>query len=203
MTTKKPVSAATRALLDEMRKDAAPASDKLERARDMLRELRDRQMRASQLEEQLTSERQAIREMTDKTMPDFYDEVGVPKLALAAEGNLPAFEIEVIDRYHANIPDETKTEAFNYLRKTGNEDLIKTSFTVEFGLRETKQADRFRRSLQKADIQYSEKHGVPWNTLTAWFRTEHKRKPITPKVMGLLGATVGRVVKVVKQKEAK
>jgi hypothetical protein len=52
-------------------------------------------------------------------------------------------------------------------------------------------------------VQYSVKRGVPWNTLTAWFKAEHKRKPLPAKAMELLGATVGRVAKVVKQKEKK
>lgn len=199
----KPVSAATRALLDEMKQDAVPKGDKLEQARKMLRDLRDKQIEADQLEARLAETKQEIRTLTDKTMPDFYDEAGIPAMTIAAEGNLPAFEIEVIDRYHANIPDESRDAAFAHLRKTGHADLIKTSFTIEFGLRETKQADRFRRSLEKSDIAFSEKHGVPWNTLTSWFKAEHKKKPMTPKVMGMLGASVGRVVKIIKQKEKK
>ena len=70
-------------------------------------------------------------------------------------------------------------------------------------MREAKQAERFQRSLEKAGIDFSLKRGVPWNTLTAWFKAEHKKKPLTVKAMGLLGATVGRVVKVVKSKPEK
>ena len=196
----KPVSAATRALLDEMAADSTPKKDKLDQAREMLRQLRDKQLEADDLERRLDATKAEIKEMVSKTMPDFLDEAGIPALTIAADGNLPAFEIEVMDYYHANIPEENRPAAFDYLRKTGHEDLIKSEFKIAFGLREAKQAERFRRSLEKAGIQYGETNGVPWSTLTAWFTKEHKKKPITPKVMGLLGARVGRVVKIVKQK---
>jgi hypothetical protein len=207
MKTSKAASAAAslpRAVLDEMEEhDGATSDDKLDRARDMVRVLRDREMEAASLDERLTEVKKTIREMKEHTIPDFFDEAGVPAITIAAEGNLPSFEIAVIDRYHANIPDEDEGAAFGYLKKTGNEDLIKTTYTISFGLREGKQAERFGRSLDKAGIEYSVKCAVPWNTLTAWFKAEHKRKPLPAKAMALLGASVGRVAKVVKQKEKK
>jgi hypothetical protein len=199
----KPVSAATRALMDEMRVDAAPATDKLERARDMVRQLRDQEAEIAGLEERLKTAKETARQMKEKTLPDFFDEVGVSSLMLEAEGNMPKFEIAIADYYHANIPEEEAPAAFSYLKSRGEEDLIKTTFTIAFGLNEAKQTERFARSLEKAGIEYSVKQGVPWNTLTAWFKVEHKRKPLPAKAMALLGATVGRVAKIVKQKETK
>ncbi len=201
----RPVSAATQDLLDDMRADGAAPVDKLEQARDMVRDLRDREMDIAALEERLKESKRVVKEIKEKTIPDFFDEVGVPKLGIDADGNMPAFEIEIKDRYHANIPDETEAEAHAYLKKVGAEDLIKTTFTIAFGLRESKAAERFARSLDKAGIPYSSRHGVPWNSLTSWFTEEYQKskKPFTIKVMAMLGATVGRVVKVVKQKETK
>lgn len=201
--TKKPISAATRALLDDMREDAAPDEDKLVRARNMVRKLRDHEYEAATLESRLVDVKKDIREMREKTMPDFFDEVGVPSLRVAAEGNLPEFEVAIADRYHANIPEENEEAAFAHLSRTNHGDLIKTTFTVAFGLGEAKASERFARSLEKAGIEYSAKRGVPWSTLTAWFKAEHKKKPLPAKVRLLLGATVGRVAKVIKQKEVK
>ncbi len=80
MTAKdrKPVSAATRALLDQMTQDAAPKGDKLERARDLVKQLRDEHVKAAALVERLTAVKQEIRTLEDKTIPDFFDEAGVP-----------------------------------------------------------------------------------------------------------------------------
>jgi hypothetical protein len=203
MKPSKAASAATRAMLDELRADARPSEDRLETARNMVRKLRDHEMEAAELDARLSEKKQAIREMKEREIPDLLDGIGVPAITLAAEGNNPAYEIAVVDRYHANIPEEERDEAFGYLKKTGNEDLIKTTYTISFGLREGKQAERFGRSLDKAGIEYSVTCAVPWNTLTAWFKAEHKRKPLPAKAMALLGASVGRVAKVVKQKEKK
>jgi hypothetical protein len=202
-TASKPTSATTRALLDEMRDDAKPSDDKLERVRTELEKLRRFELEVADLESRVGDGKAAIKEIKEKTLVDLMDEVGIDAMGLPAEGNMPPYEVRLGDYYHANIPEENKDEAFDYLKKTGNEDLIKTTFTIEFGLREGKQAERFARSLDKANVPYSSKSGVPWNTLTSWFKAEQKKKPLTTKVKGLLGATVGRVVKVVKQKETK
>ncbi len=198
---KKPTAA--QAAMDLMRSAAQPKGDKLETAREMVRQLRDREFEAAQLEERLDDTKRVIQEMKERSIPAFLDEAGVPAITLAAEGNMPAFEIAVFDRYHANIPSETQDEAYEYLMKTGNADLIKTTFTISFGLKESAAAERFKRSLDKAGIEHNAKCAVPWNTLTSWFKAEHKKKPLPAKVRDLLGATVGRVVKVVKQKETR
>lgn len=201
MATAKPVSTATRAMLDDMREDAKPKGDKLDRVRRELASLRDLEIEQTSLGERLKKIGADIKLAKEKTLVDLFDEAGISGLKLDAEGNLPAYEVELGDYYHANIPAEQADAAYDYLRSKKSEDLIKTAFTIEFGLGEARQTERFQRSLDKAGIEYSVKQGVPWNTLTAWFKAEHKKKPLSAKAMGLLGATVGRVVKVVKQRE--
>jgi hypothetical protein len=199
----KPVSEATRALLDEMREDAKPSEDKLDQLKKGVAKLRDLEFEKTTLSDRLKDVGQDIEHMKSATLVDLFDNAGVNIVGIEADGNLPAYECEIGDYYHANIPDEQQDAAYAHLRKIGQEDLIKTTYTIAFGLREAKAAERFKRSLDKAGIKYSVKSGVPWNTLTAWFKVEHKRKPLPAKVMDLLGARVGRVVKVVKQKEKK
>ena len=199
----KPVSDATRALLNEMREDATPSQDRLDKVRSEISRLRDLELEKAALETRATEIAQDIKQVKEKTLVDLFDEAGVNICGIEATGNLPPYTVELNDYYHANISEDQRAEAYSYLRKIGQEDLIKTSFTIEFGLREGKAAERFERSLEKAGINYGKKQGVPWNTLTAWFKAEHKRKPLPIKAMALLGATVGRVAKVVKQKEKK
>lgn len=203
MKSPKPVSAATRALLDEMEQDAAPTASKLNAASAALAKLRDKEMEVAGLQERIEKLGEEIREIKEKTLVDVFDDAGITALKLPPEGNVPPFEVEIADYYKANIKEENKPKAFAYLEKRGQGDLIKAAFTIEFGLGESAKTDRFKRSLDKAGIDYSLKQGVPWTTLTAWFKQEHKKKPLTPKVLELLGATVGRVAKVKKQKEQK
>ncbi len=199
----KPVSDDTRALLAEMEQDAKPSEDKLDVARAAIAKLRALELDRIDVEAHLFDIVQEIRGVKEKTLPDVFDEAGISSLGISADGNLPPYDVRVEDYYKASIPEENRSEAFDYLRKIDQEDLIKTTFTIEFGLREAKAAERFRRSLDKAGIGFSEKSGVPWASLTAWFRQAHQKKPLPAKAMALLGATVGRVAKVVKQKEKK
>jgi hypothetical protein len=199
----KPVSEATRALLDEMRADAAPSEDKLDKVRDMISRLRDTEMVVETLQQRVSEHKQTIKEIKEKTLVDLFDDAGIDRLGLPAQGNLPPYEVQLGEYYHANIPDERQRDAYAYLTKTKNEDLIKTTFTVAFGLRDAKSAAKFEALLKKSKVTYDKKQGVPWNTLTSWFRVEHRRKPLPVKVMEILGASVGRVAKVVKQKEKK
>ncbi len=205
MKTTKPVSADTRAMLDEMEEQDAvvTSEDKLELIRSKVRELREKELDKSRIAESLKSVNIEINDILFTRLPQIMDENGVPKIGIAADGNKPPYEVVVGDYYKANIPDEHEQDAYALLRKMKSEDLIKTTFTIEFGLREAKAADRFRRSLNKAGIPFSEKCSVPWNTLTAWFRVQHNKKPLTARAMALLGAKVGRVAKVVTQKEKK
>ncbi len=186
------------------REDKTPVGeDKLLHARMLLALLREREIESSQLEEQLGDVKRDIKDLKEHRIPDFFDEVNIPSLTLGAEGNKPALDIKIDDRYYANIPDETEEEAFEYLMKSGNADLIKTIFTISFGRNEAEATERFARSLDNAGIPYTAKRGVPWNTLSAWLREEHRRKPIPSRVLEILGASIGRVAKIVKAKRAK
>ncbi len=201
----KPISAATQAMLDEMEEqDAVVVSkDKLIEARELVGTLLDHETEAGQIEEQLGDVKRIIKELKEHTIPNFFDEVGIPGITLEAKGNMPPFEIKIGDRYYANIPTETEEEAFDYLTQTGNADLIKTIFTISFGRNEAAATERFARSLDNAGIPYTAKRGVPWNTLSAWLREEHRRKPIPSRALEILGASIGRVAKIVKTKRAK
>lgn len=203
MRSPKPVSAATRAMLDEMEQDAAPTASKLNAASAALAKLRDKEMEVASLQERIAKLSEEIREIKEKTLVDMFDDAGITSLRLPPEGNVPSFEVEITDYYHASIKEENQPKAFAYLEKRGQGDLIKRTYTIPFGLRESQQADKFEKMLEKSKVEFSLKQGVPWTTLTAWLRVEHKKKPLTPKVLELLGATVGRVAKVKKQKEQK
>jgi hypothetical protein len=200
----KPVSAATRAMLDEMAVDSSkPASeDKLEACRTKLVTLRDKQREKQDLEERIKVLNTAILEITQRELVDLMQDAKIDKLGLPATGNWPAFDVELDDYYHAVIPKENEQLAYKHLEKVGMEDLIKTTFTISFGLGEGKRCQAFLKKLEKLKEPFDVKQGVPWNSLTAYIKGEYKAgRPLTEKVKGLLGATVGRIVKVKPQKK--
>ncbi len=203
----KPVSKATQDLLAAMNEDAnQPVSeDKLERVRDEIKKLRELEFENAGMSERIKQNSEKIQTLKNKTLVDLFDNVGITNLGIAPDGNLPQYDIVLDDYFHANIPAENQERAYKWMKDTGNEDLIKTSFTIEFGLGEDKDAVKFEKLLDKNSIAYSKKQGVPWNTLTAFVKEQFKvkKKPLTAKVLGMLGATVGRVAKVVKEKKQK
>jgi len=201
----RPVSAATRAMLEQMEGDAAaaPEQDKLDRVHKLVGELRDAEMLKAVQEENLKSTNITINDLLWSKIPQVMDEAMMSSVTIKADGNKPPYEVSVGDYYKARIPDDNPEAAYNYLKKRGSGDLIKVTYEISFGMGQEKAAERFERSLEKAGIDYNRKRGVPWNTLEAWFREEYKKKPLPAKAMAILGATVGRVAKVVKQKKDK
>jgi hypothetical protein len=187
-----------------MREDAKrpPPKDRLERVRKKIIELRELEVTNLDLAERQKDNNEKIRKIKDKELVDLFDEAGIKSLGVEADGNLPAYEIELKAYYHANIPEEGAAKAFAWLKKHGHGDMIKATYTVSFGMGQEKKQKQFEVLLKKGGYEFEYKFGVPWNTLTAFVKEqiEHYKKEPPLK---MLGATVGRVASLVKQKKAR
>lgn len=193
------------ALLEAMREDAAqPApKDRLDKIRVRVTELRDLEKENADLTERMAKNSMRIRDLREKELVDLLDQAKIKGFTLEADGNAPAFEIEVGPYYHANIAADwepsQRQAAFDWLRKKNHGDMIKAQYTVDFGRGQEKQQRAFEAALKKAKYNYKYDYGVPWNTLTAFVKEQIEEKKATLPLK-LLGATVGRVAKIVKQK---
>jgi hypothetical protein len=176
-----------------------PPADKLEKLRQAVRTLRDVEFQRVTLNERLAELGTQVHELKTKTIVDLFDQAKVDNIGIPAEGNLPGYDIGVGWHYKANIgtPSDPKVEDFDksisYIRKT-DPDLLKTTFTIDFGLKDGKKMKAFEAMLKKQKISYSTSFGVPWNTLTAWLREQIEVKKKSPPLK-LLGATVERTAK--------
>ena len=181
-----------------------PPKDKLDKLRQAVRELRDIEFERTKAQERLAELGTQVHEMKTKTIVDLFDQAKVTHIGIEAEGNLPAYELGVGWHYHANIgsPVDPKVEDYAatiaWIRKT-DPDLLKTTFTIGFGLRDGKKMKAFETMLKKQKIGYSTSFGVPWNTLTAWLKEQIEVKKKSPPLK-LLGATVERTAKLLNQK---
>lgn len=201
------MSAPSAALAAAMKADAAegPTEASLEVVRRHIREVRDNARQIADLETRLKELGEAQVKLTQRTLPDLFNEVGIDQLGIPAEGNLPAYDAKLTPFYHANIaadwPEEKQAAAFDYLaaKGTGGEDLIRTVITVSLGKGEHKTAQKVIAGLKKSGIAYTVKQAVPWNTLTAWVKEQIEKHQTTPK-LDLIGATVGDVVKLKERK---
>lgn len=200
----RPVSEATRQMLDAMTRDAPVASeDQLDVIRAKVRELRDLELEKQRLEERQMEISERRRALTEKEIVDVMDAASVAAIMLGAEGNMPQFEVAIGPYYHANIredwPEPQREKAFAWIRRY-HEGMLRSTVTVSLGKNSGKQQKALEMFLIKNKISFVNKFGVPWNTLTAFVKEQiedHKRTP----PLALLGATVGRVAIVKKEKK--
>mgnify|MGYP001016388974 CR=1 FL=1 len=180
----------------------APRADLLKRAREMVKEARDLEVRmqnGAELMKQLGTRKN---ELTFKELPDLYSEAGIRNLGIEADGNLPAYDTQLKPFYKANMPEDPdlRSRGFQWLDKEGHGDLIKVQFTINLGRGDVGQAKKLEAALKKLKIEYEKKMTVPWNTLTAFVKEQIEEKHRTPP-LDLLGAVVGQVVTIKPVKE--
>src|SRR5262245_52600128 len=105
-------------------------ADKLERARDAVRNLRDLELGIQNLEAKLADAKKQQLQITRNDLPDLFNELGIAELTLQKEGNMPAYTAKLKPFFTAGIaaswPEEKREEAFAYLTSIGAQDLIKT-----------------------------------------------------------------------------
>lgn len=175
------------------------SDDALDRLRERVRRCRDLTNEIHDGEERIAAAKRELNQITSTELPDMFDEYGVSSVGIPAEGNAPAYIAETKPYYKAQIRDENANEAHAWLDKHGHGDLIKNMFSVEFGRTENKAADKLRQILEKMDVDFTQKKTVPWNTLTAFVKEQIEKHNATLP-LDLLGATVGRVVKLKEKK---
>lgn len=176
-----------------------PSADKLDRVRDAARKLRDLYLQQADLNDQLVAIKKAINDYESHDLVDIFNEAGVAALSLDAEGNLPAYDAEKIPFYSAKIPEGEEEKAWRWFEDAGHEELIKTSFTLAFGMGDYKVAKKFEDGLVKAKLEYNKKVGVHASTLLAFVKKELKANHPLP--LDVLGVYVGEVVKLKARKE--
>lgn len=177
-----------------------PNPDRLEDLRKLVARARDLELTKKELEERLEEVKSALygREgLYHKLMPEMMDDIGVAKIALAAEGNLPAVEAKTQPFYAASIPTgwpaEQRQDAFDYLDSTGHGDLIKTEVTLAFPREQRARALEFVKLAKKFGSP-DMKENVHHMTLTAWLREQVEIKRVIPD-LEKIGGTIARIVK--------
>jgi hypothetical protein len=180
-----------------------PDQDKLTALRDFIREMRDLELEISDLESRLKDKNSRLKVLQREELPTLFTDAGVDKLGLEAEGNLPAYDATAKPYYKASIaadwPLERQAAGFNWLIENGHGDVVKTVITIEFGRGEISEAAKLKTLLLQKKITYSEKLGVPWNTLTKLVKSLIEDRGTLPP-LDLLGADVGRIVKLTERK---
>lgn len=204
------------AALAEAISQAPPAAptDKLAALRAKCIELRDAELEQANTEEKLAELKAQLVKLRHEVLPDLMDEAGTDKIGLPGAGNVKSYDALLEPYYRANIaaeqrpgsekgwPAQRRQQAFNTLIEESAEDLIKHTFTIQFGRGEEEQAHSLAELLKAEGFEYSEGADVHWMTLTAWVKERFQNDvPLSAATLDAIGATVGRIVKLKPRKE--
>lgn len=181
-------------------KPVVQSEDQLAKLHDAIAHVRDLERTKSDQEASLKETNLKLQEQRFKILPELLDGIGIAKLTIDAEGNLPAVEAKVENYFHANIAadweENKRQDAFNYLEDLGHGDLIKTEVTVAFPKEERDKALEFVKMIRSKgyDADVSVSQNVHWRTLTKWLQEMIEKRKIMPD-LDKIGATVGRICK--------
>lgn len=184
-------------------KKSAPSESSLEKIRDKLREARNTVRQIYDAEETVKTLKKDYVTLRHETLPNMFMEAGIDQLGLPPEGNMPGYDCNLGAYYHANIaadwPADKRKEAFDFIDKRGDGDLIKTEITILIPRDERKKAKKVESALKKLKVNYTVDLSIPWSTLTAYVKEQiEKHDAILP--LDTLGAQVGSVVKLTQRK---
>lgn len=203
---KKPIKKQQRPEVPDFGKADTPkvSGDQLEKIRGMVRMARDLGLRKKDIDDASKEVGREINELRHVKLPTIMDEVGIERLTIAPEGNLPGVEARCEPYYHANIPaswdDEKREAAFKWLEDNGHGDLIKAQYVVLLPKGDRKAQRAVEKALSKLNVPYETSLSVPWATLTVWLREQVEKFGTVPP-LDVIGGNVGRVVKLTEKKK--
>ena len=159
--------------------DVAPASNELGAIAEAAQRVLILQDEINALREQLKDKEQTLRQLTETEMPDLMQELNVKDFTLTDGSKVSLSDIVsvsipsagAIDRAVGDKKEELyqrQQECFDWLRKHGGADLIKSNVEIPFGKGEDDRAKDLKENLRKDKIFYRESVGVHHQTAKAF-----------------------------------
>lgn len=182
-------------ILDEVATDPVPAKvTDLNIIRKKAVELRDLQLRKTDLENQIVELNGKISHVERRELIDMFNDANLSSITVEPDGNHPGFIAQRSTVYGAKIPDERRLEALNWFEAAGHGDLVKSVITIQFGMQEHEERLKVMKLLTENHIQYYTNESVHHMTLKAFIKGELQRNHVVP--MDLLGVYVFDEVKI-------
>lgn len=146
------------------------------------------------LEEALEQKKTRLNQLSGTLIPEAMMAVGMESFKLA-DGTM----VKVDKFYAGRIDDSKAAEAFAWLRKTGNDSLIKREVKLMFGKGEDGNADAAIAALRLKGFEPADKQSVHPMTLKSFIREQFESGSDFPAE--LFGAYVGNKTKIVPAKK--
>jgi len=148
------------------------------RAKELSKEIAD-------LGEVLKEREKQYRKLTEESIPEALATLGMKSFHMQ-DGSF----IEIKPYYGASIPEGRRTEAYDWLRKHGFDDIIKNTVSVRFGRGEDELCARLITLIRSAGYPLEQAEKVEPMTLKAWVREQVERGNEIPQ--DLFGAFIGQ-----------
>ena len=134
----------------------------------MVREQVRQEARVASLEEDLKKAKEQVRILSEVRLPELMASLEMKNFVLN-DGT----EIEIDNKLRCHLAEKNKEEGFKFLDETGNGNVIKRQFIIEFGKDEEKWARKFAADLKrrKQPLNTKLKRTVHTATLTSLIKS--------------------------------
>lgn len=135
----------------------------------------------AELEESLSERNDQYRKLTEQTIPEAMAESGMKKFVME-DGS----SIDIKPYYGASIPKARQSEAYQWLRDHGFDDIIKNTISVRFGRGEDELSARLLNLLGENGYPSEQAQKIEPQTLKAWVKERvEKGEPVDTELFGV------------------
>lgn len=172
-----------------------PSDDQMRRVAGLANEMIRLEEEMEELDRRIDLKRERVNELSLKLIPDLMSEIGLTEFKLTDKS-----ELSVNPFYSANISEDNREAAHQWLRDNEFGGLIKNEFKVSLGKGDDEQATKLETLLAEQELDFERKEGVHASTLKAFVKEQTEGGVTLPDVLGVF---VGRVAKITKPKVKK
>lgn len=134
-----------------------------------------------EMEETLKERTEQYRKLTETTIPEAMAEAGMKKFVME-DGSM----IDIKPFYGASIPKARQSEAYEWLRHKGFDDIIKNTVSVRFGRGEDELCVRLLHLLGSQGFPAEQAQKIEPQTLKAWVKERiEKGEPLDTELFGI------------------
>jgi hypothetical protein len=153
----------------EYEDDALLGDNAIAQVKGLVTQQLDLELIIAQKEEEVTALKADLRKVSCVDIPALMDELDIPGLTLP-DGTV----LSIVEEVRASLKKGNETEAFEYIESSGNGQLIKRQFVIEFSMGEEKWAAKFMRDLsqRKKQLDCAIKRTVASSSLTKFVKGE-------------------------------
>jgi len=181
--------------MKENAKDIAESSSQVpaDQGLKSLSELGQEYARELAIQEELAKEIELSKAKTTRlsevTIPEKMTELGLEEFKLKTGDKVTLQPV-----FGASVPDARKPEAWAWLRDNGHGSLIKTKFSMDFGMGEEQEVIKVTDVLKANGIAFKEKEDVHASTLKAFVTEQYENGKKFPEALfGAFTKTIARI----------